>query len=351
MTIEQPLFPTQAALDTTTGRVANLLFTTEGLPHPWVTRCLCTLVDTIINHDQVVYLLPSRAVAERVNEGLEDWFLPPPFVEGAKRDLLVVKTTVTADEVQLPLDILTSEYQIFSTWAEHNAPNLAWWIEYYKVPRHIQIRNVMVPTYLLDDFWVGHSDNRLSQRVGIPDADLKFAFEFFVRGIRYHHILGDSIPYFAHPVREHALGFVPVQVQHQAQWSWGNYFVQLFREERAPQNIDWMLDRMTSIKHLARKYNASWYTLNQRARDAQVEVLSTIASESDLPARLKDPVHKAIKATLAVGAALSSSIPLVSIVLSLGLVAVEFWSGGVPGKLGKIPVFKGHLEWPGLIEK
>ena len=349
MVKEQSNHPTQAAIDTTTGRVADLLFTTKVPPHSWVTRCLGTLVDTVINHSQVIYLLPSREVAERVEERGEEWFLPESFVEGEKRGLLGVKTDITADEVQLPFDLLASEYRIFSSWAEQNALDLAWWLEYYKVPRHIRIRNVMVPRYLLDDFWATHGDEGLSSRIGVTLDELRFTFEFFIRGIRYHHVIGETIPYFAHPVRDRALGFLPIQAHHQMQWSWGKYFTQLFEREKAPRDIRWLLDRLCSIRDLTRKYNATWYTLSQRNRQTQVEILSTIASESDLPATVKDSTQRALKAALAIGAAASSPIPVVSIILSLGLVAVEYWSGTVPGRLGKIPAFKGHLEWPVLL--
>lgn len=344
MSKEHETFPTQAGLDTTTGRGADLVFSTENLSDPYATRCLRAFVDTVINHKQVVCPLPSRAIAEKP----EEWLLPLSFVEANKRGLLTVKTDVSADEVRLPAEVLASEYQNFTTWAKQSATELAGWLEYYQNPTHAHLRSIVVPKYLVHRFWATHRDDKLGDQLGISDSELEFAFDFFVRGIKYHQMLGETVPFFPHPAREHAFGHLPVRLQRQNQWSWGEYFVQLYNEEKAPRDIGWLLDKMSSIHRLAQKYSATWYTLNQQPKNQQIELLSTIASEANLPAKLKESTRKAIAAALGVGGVFAFSIPIVSMVLELGVVAVELWRGDVPGGLGRIPIFKGHLVWPGL---
>ena len=82
-----------------------------------------------------------------------------------------------------------------------------------------------------------------------------------------------------------------------------------------------------------------------------MELLSAIAAESNLPAKLKDSTHKVIKLALGAGAVLGATIPILGIMLGLGVVAVEMWRGDLPGVLGKVPIFKGQLVWPGLLKK
>ena len=347
MSNKQTLFPTRAGLDTTTGHGADSFFTTDSPRDPWAARCLSNLIDTIINHKEVVYPLPTRAFIERIGDTL----LPLSFVEARKRNWLEIKTDVSTDEVQLSSGLLASEYKNFIEWARQNALELAALIEYQKLPHLREIRQALVPTQLVDEFWATRRDDELSRQIDIPDADLKTSFDAFARGVQYHRVLGDTIPYFPHPIRDHALGFLPTILHHQNQWSWGRYFVQLTEQERAPRDIEWLLDRVSPVRDLARKYNATWYALGQRPRHEQLELLSTIASESDLPAKLKDPTGKAIRTALEVGAVISFAVPVVSVVLGLGVVAVELWSGEVPGWLSKISALKGHLLWPGLMDK
>lgn len=348
MSSKHTIHPTQAGLDITTGHGTDSFFTTAGPTDPWAPRCVTTLIDTVINHNQVLYPLPSRAAVEM----LEDSLLPLVFVEGGNRGLLEAKTDVSAEEVQLTSDQLIMEYQNFTEWARQEAVALAAWGKFHReAPRIAESHPIHVPRHLVDDFWSTGRGDDLVRQTGIPDADLNYAFDVFVRSIQYHRILGETTLYFSHPVRDRALGALPVLVQHQDQWSWGRYLVQLIQEERASRDIGWLLDTVSAVRTLTRKYNATWYNLGQRPRPEQLALLSTIASESDLPAKLKDSIQRAMKIALAVGIVISSSIPVVSVILGLGSIAVEFWSGKVPGRLGTIPVFKGRLVWPGLVGK
>jgi hypothetical protein len=349
MSTEQATHPTQAGLDTTTGHGVDSFFYTEGRTDPWASRCVTILVDTIINHEQVLYPLWSRTVIENI----EDRLLPSSFVEGSKHNLLKIVTKVSADEVRLPNDVLKQEFRSFTDWANANAQEVAGWVRYHREsPRIIEIHKLAKSTWVqADQLWKRRSREDLRQRTGLSDADLNFAYETFLRAIQYHHVLGESIPYVSHPLRNRAFGQVPIVLQHQDQWSWGRYFVELLNDERTPKDMGWLLGEVAEVRDLTRKYNATWYILGKLPRKEQMELLSTIAAESNLPAKLKVSTHKKIKLALGAGAVLGAAIPILGIVLGLGAVAVELWRGEVPGALGKVPIFKGQLIWPELFRK
>jgi hypothetical protein len=341
--------PTQAGLDTTSGHGIDSLFTNEGLTDPWALSCLSKFVDTTINHNKVFYPVPARSVVEE----FEDWLLPFSFVEGRKYGLLEMKTDATADEVVISSEVLAAEYQKFSEWAKQNAHELRGWLKYHRRSQRIKrTHGIFVPKHITDDFWAMRPDKDLTREIGIQDVDLSYSFDAFIRAIQYHHVLGSAIPYFPHPIRNCAFGFYQAQFHHEATWSWGQYFTRLLDEDKMPLKIGWLLDKISSIKNLTVKNDATWYLLGRLPRKDQIDLLSTIAAESDLPAKLKALTHKRIKITLEVSTALLSlPLPIVSVLLCLSTVAVEFWSGDMPGRVGKLPVLKGHLVWPGLTAK
>lgn len=341
--------PQQAGLDTTTGHGVDSFFYTEGPTDPWASRCISILVDTVINHEQVQYPLWSRTVIENI----EDHFLPLSFVEGSKRNLLEMDTKGSADEVQLPTEVLRREFKNFSNLASANAREIAEWVKYHRSSsRIVDLHTAAKSTWKqADKVWKRRSRSELRQTAGLSDEDLNFAYETFLRAIQYHHILGASVPYIPHPIRDRAFGQVPTVLQYQKQWSWGRYFTKLMNNERVPKDIAWLLDEVSEVRDLTRKYNATWYDLDEVPRQEQIELLSTIAAESNLPAKLKDSTHKVIKFALGTGAVLSSGVPVLSIVLGLGAVAVNLWSGNLPGVLGKVQIFKGQLVWPELLQQ
>ena len=347
MSTEQGVHPAQAGLDTTTGHGVDSFFYAEGRIDPWASHCMTILVDTIINHEQVLYPLWSRTVIENI----EDRLLPLSFVEGSKHNLLRIVTKVSADEVRLSNAALKKEFRNFADWAKANSQDVAGWVRYHREsPRIIEIHQLAKSTWAqADKLWKRRSREELRQRTGLSDADLNFAYETFVRAIQYHHILGKSVLYVSHPLRNGALRQMPIILQHRDQWSWGRYFAELIK--RTPKDIRWLLGEVSEVRDLTRKYNATWYVLGKLPRKEQMELLSAIAAESNLPAKLKDSTHRAIKLALGAGQVLGAATPILAIVLGLGLVAVEMWRGDLPGVLGKVPLFKGQLVWPGLLKK
>jgi hypothetical protein len=308
-------FPTHAGIDSTTGRGVDLVFTPEGLSTTYAMVCLGTFIDTVVNHNQLVCPLPSRIV----DGNLEERFLPASFIEADKHGLLQLKKDVSADEVRLPPKVLATEYQNFSSWSKQHTVELAEWLNYYKDPHNAELRSAVLPTYLAHDFWFTRRKDNLGQELGIRDSELEFAFDFFLRGIKYHKILGETIPYFPHPVRRFAFGLLPAQAQREQEWSWGQYFIKLLKADQEKRDLKWLMDTLSSIHDLTMKYDATWYTSIQRTTAQQVELLSTIASESDLPAKLKESTHKTLKMLLAIGGAASSlTVPLVGVILESG---------------------------------
>lgn len=344
MTNINNIVPKYAGLDVTTGRCADLIFDPEGTSDPYSSKCLRVFIDTLINHKQIICPLSSRIFADN----LEDSFFPNIIVEAKKQNLILFKTDVSADEIRLPIDILSKEYIRFSSWAKEHSLELNSWLEYYQNPDHAKLRSKLVPKYLVHEFWSMKEKDDLHRETRIPESELEFAFDFFVRGIKYHQMLGENTPFFPHPARERAFGFAPIEFQGQNQWSWGEYFIHLLGENENKRDIIWLVDKISSIHLLTQKYNASWYNIKQHPISSQLDLLSTIASEADMPAKIKDKAHKALKASLGIGTILTAGIPLVSVVLGFSTVLVELWNKDIPGKFGKIPIFKGYLKWPGI---
>jgi hypothetical protein len=192
---------------------------------------------------------------------------------------------------------------------------------------------------------------KLMTQTGILENDLCYAFDVYARSIQYHKILGEGTSYFAHPVRESAFTYLPTLVKYQNMWSWGQFFIQAVKANPHYRDTDWILEKIFSIKNTTQKYNATWYDLANVSEKAQVELLTTIAVESELPSIIKDETYKKIKLILNLGTVLSAFVPLLTVILGTGAVAVEFWNREMPAKAGKLSIIKGHLEWPGLTSK
>lgn len=347
-------YPLVAGLDTTVGHGADSFFINDAITDPWSGRCLTTIVDTVLNHEKVIFPLWSKAAIQNLQEKM----LPIIFSKSVGTDLLSVVSDISAEEVVLPANLIRSEYLIFAEWSKQHINELAGWSRYVlETPRLIHVRkSTPGPWELSEAAWPQKLGSQLAVQTGIPESDLKFSFQVFVRAVQYHKILGDSIPYFAHPIRERALGFLPVLREQKVQWSWGRYFVELFNRNRVPREVDWLLENVSRVRETMRKQQVNWYDLCERPRREQIEVLSGIASESTLPANLKDTTHRAIRIALTASAVVTSGIPVfgfpvIGVVLGLGAVAVEYWNGGIPGKLGKLNAFKGRLVWPGLFNE
>lgn len=338
--------PSEAGLDTTTGHGVDSFFHAEGQVDPWSSLCVTIFIDTIINHEQTLFPLWSRAVVDN----LEDELLPMSFAISKKHNLLKSITKTSADEIRLPAETLKSEFDNFNVWAKSNARKVAGWVRYHReAPRIVQLHKLAKSTWLqADKHWKRRNKTELLQQTGLSDSDLNFAYETFLRSIHYHNILGENTPYISHPIRSRAFGQVPVILQHQEQWSWGRYFVEIMNDGLVPKNIDWVLDQASKIKDLTKTNNATWYVLGKSTKKEQQEMLSSIASEANLPMKLKDSTHKAMKLALGTGAVLSSTTPLIGVILGLGVSVVELWNGRVPGIVGKVPIFKGQLTLPGL---
>jgi hypothetical protein len=341
--------PEIAGLDISTGHAVDSFFSTNAPFDPWAPICLSIFIDTVINHKSILFPLPSTAAVKK----LDDPLLPLIFVEGKKFGLIEAKTDASADQIQLSAKQLEKEYKLFVKWARENAVLLAGWMKFHReAPRIARSHALHVPKHIIDDFWDKKQTEELSRQTGIVEPDLNYAFDVFARSIMYHKILGEDIPYFAHPVRDRAFDYLPVIAQYQERWSWGQYFVQMYNRDNSYRDITWLLEKLSSIQETTFKYNSTWYNPNNQSPNLQIDLLSSIASDSGLPAKLKNDIHKMLKIGLSVGTALLSiPLPVASIILGLGAVAVESWSGNVSGNLGKMKVFKGHLEWPGLLGK
>lgn len=341
------LYPPQAGLDTTTGHGADSFFFTDSPRDPWAERCLSNVIDAIINHKKVVYPVPTRTIIGILDRS----FIPSSFMEGLERNWFEVKTDISTDEVQLSDTLLAKEYENFLEWSKHHYLELSALAKFQQTPRQKQARKILVPTLLIDEFWASLPSNELERQMLIPETNLKIAFDAFARRVQYHWVLGDAVPYFPHPIREHALGFLPTIQQYQDQWSWGRYFVQLIEQENAPRDIRWLYDKVSTIRDLSQEYDATWYSLSKLPRPEQLELLASIASESNLPAKLNDYTQRIIKTVLGSAAVVSFSVPVLTVLFGLGAVAVEWWGGEVPGGIGKVIALRGQLEWPGLWDK
>ncbi|MBC7773989.1 MAG: hypothetical protein H7246_01020 [Phycisphaerae bacterium] len=354
MDIQKDIEQRLAGVDISTGHATDSFFNTNTPLDPWASRCLTTLADSFINHNQVFYPLPSKVALAKLDEHL----LPLIFVEGQKHGLIRPKMGAAADQVQLPPEELAKELENFYKWAIENSTDLKSWMRLHRESPRIAISHPEhVPKHQVEEFLETNHGEELAGSLGMSFADFNYAFDVFARSVQYYHVLGESTRYFAHPIRDRAFGHMPILTELQKQWSWGRYFLRLIQETPKYKDIGWMLDKVSSIRNLTQKYNAAWYDLVGQSQPVQIELLETIASECDLPAKLKTSTRKKINATVNIGAGMVSayvlaSMPVVAVILQTGSTYIlDNWNGAVSGKLGRVSIFKGHLQWDGLVSK
>lgn len=341
--------PSRAGVDTTTGFGCDSLFDDGAIGDYWKFDCLATVIDVLINHHSVTFPLASAHLAATMsNETVPDF-----FTMAHDQCLLQPKTDITGEDVHISSTLLEDEYLVFKRWSVENRVALARFLEYhFEVPAISNYHSERTPTVLVRNFWRSKDHSDFERRSGVAAIRLEYGFDVFVRALRYHEILGCDTAYFPHPVRERAFARSASEIRHQESWSWGRCLLQLCLEGRVPLEPNWILERTSLIRQLTQQNEATWYDLSGQPLIEQRDVVSSIAAEADLPGRVNDRTQRLIKLSLgAASAATGLAIPVVGVVLASALVGVEAWSGNAPSSAGRVPLLRGQLAWPGLMNE
>jgi hypothetical protein len=127
------------------------------------------------------------------------------------------------------------------------------------------------------------------------------------------------------------------------------------------KKLEWLVNNISTVRDVTKESGATWYNLDEKniSPKDKIYILISIASDSDLPAKLKEDTVKSIKGIYlriqTAATVLSRLQPQnntlfnISIILTIGTIPVSFWEGKLRGSFGKLPIFKGLIEWPGLI--
>lgn len=132
------------------------------------------------------------------------------------------------------------------------------------------------------------------------------------------------------------------------------YFLGQLKADRIPRDLDQLLDYVARVRESSLRHGATWYLLNSKTRREQEELLSTVAAECGLPAKLKGRALKNLQfltAALGVAAAAEPVLGLSAGVLGAFVLRVRLNDGYVPIAASRIRVFKGQLTWPELLRE
>ncbi len=345
----------RAGVDITTGHGCDSWFSDEhAVRDPWATECLVTLADVVINAADVVYPLPS----ETAKQHLERKVLPHVFVVGQDQGLLAPQLGRTAASVRLLREDLLAEWATFVETIRREGPDrVRQWGELHVTDPRITGARIHIQTRVVDDVWPElESEVRILAVQGLREEHLRYAFDVFVRTVQYADALGSDTAYFAHRIRARALRPFAQVERAQEMWSWGRYLAWAMESGRAPRDVHWYMDRVVEIRAKVRERSAGWYDHQSRPIAERVDLVTSIAAELDLPARLtRDAVSHLRNAytALALGVPFVSTDPVVQwfvrCSLFAGVVVVDRAPRDVSGSRGQVGFLKGCMEWPELL--
>lgn len=342
----------KSGVDITTGHGADSFYYKNEITDPWASRCLTNFIDAVVNHEEVEYPLPSDVALARLDEEL----LPRTFVDGQEHKLILPLTTQSAEKIILEDDELNKQFCSFFKWSTgDDSLKLAGWARFHRENKRLaHSHDIHVPIHMVQEFW-----NRLPQQqkndfvrlLQIPDSYVSYAFDVFVRSVQYYRILGATNPAFFHPMRDKSYSELSLLSRYQRQWSWGKYLTGFCMNAGYFNDRRSLFAKLENIRELTLKYHATWYELSPQPKSNRIDLLSTIASQCNLPAKLKDEAVQQIRTFLFAATFVNYSEPIINLSLFGGRIAAQVWKGNVSTTLAAtIPALKGLMVWPDLTD-
>ena len=337
--------------DISSGHAADSGFS-GGVRDPWSDDCLVTFADIAINYDDVVYPLPSDSARLQ----LEPDKLPDIFVRGRANGLISPLLSVTASSIQLSDNKILAEWPRFALWAESEAEKLREWRFLHSTSRDIlDSHDLHVPEHVVDAVWSSIDRDSVLRVIDLDDYGLKYAFDVFVRTIQYDNVLGPARRYYAHPLREKALGDYLELKAFQQKWSWGRYLVGVMKSGIAPLDPSWFIDRVAEIRGRvvpSESYpGARWSDLAGGEPKEQHGRLEQIAADLRLPAELESWAVNSLAVAFGVGGLVTAPNYAISVILGAGAIGIGVAPRTVSGTVASIPILRGALKWRGLFSE
>lgn len=357
---------TEAGTDITSGHAIDSLVRQE-LVDPWAPDCLQRFVDTLVNHQRTYFGLPTTVASTLPLE----FFLPALFRDAQQRSLLSPVLGPSADQIEIRPDDRVVYLCVFHTWLEHptNAARLEAWLrlhfENIDVARGHQLS---VPDrYLATSYQLANLPS-LAARLGIGVAQLDYAFDVFVRTVQYHIALGESRPYFPHPLRDTLiLDCDTAPVPKRVVFSWGAYVAHVVEINPSYRSAAFILDTIEALReevHAAHRGVApTYYALSGLPSKQQIALIEATAADAKLPGKLKDDVQKTLKKNIdavqwvlsgVAGVTIPEAIDKMFAVLLInsGVYKIKELVGSIlPGAMSGMRLLKGRMEWPRLFTR
>lgn len=331
-----------AACDITTGWGVDSLFEFQ-LSDPWAEECLVDLIDVIVNHASVKVPLPSKQALDKMDMGE----LPKSVFEAHKRKLLSLKTNAFAESVELPEEILATEYVRFRECCLDRPSKIRDWVRFHRETPRPRGQNIKhVPSYVVDAFWSSRPQDGLEDCLGISKEYLNYAFDVYARTIQYHGVLEGEAWYFRHPFRKTAIARRD-RVESMKCTSWGQAFLDGMHQGLIKHRLPDVMDLVATVR--AASGDVNWYSLADETEEKRAQAMQDIALSCGLPGKVKDSVLRTLRIALGSAAALSSPVSLgAGVLFGLGYIAIGEWKGRVHPAASRARILQGIIERPYL---
>lgn len=267
--------------------------------------------------------------------------------EARRSGALEILSTSSADDISLTAEQVDRLIIQFVSWALAEKKAIRAWARYHLHTKRIQtVRRSAGP-------WTAEGRTTEFHRLqaalpDLPADELWFAYQTFVRAAQYFDVVGESTPYFVHPIRERAFEDPVSPNRTLLSWSWGRYLLRLMQDGEMRRHPGVVAETVCRIRELTREHGASAYSLELLSPKARSERLLDVAVRARFPVSLQTQTRDLMAGALEGGALAAAPFkPMVTYVLGMGAVLARRWKGGLPGTVARIPFIKGKVELPG----
>jgi hypothetical protein len=241
-------------------------------------------------------------------------------------------------------------WERFAAWTRDHGRELREWLDLHRTDRIANVRDT--GSQYVERVWLKLPKSKTLRFVGVAEHDLKYAFDVFVRTIRYQAILGEATVFFPHPLRAEAR-LKDERSFDGMSWSWGRFLASQMNSPKT-RNSKWLLDQVSAIRNTAARFGAdgNWYSLARRSPSEQATIIQDMAAAAGFPATLKLSAQSDAKLLMSAVTAAGSKIlaPLASVALSMFSAFVGAAAPGhVPARFARWKLVRGRVEWPSLL--
>jgi len=339
--------------DISTGYAADNFLSTRKPVDPWNEQCFVSVIDVVVNHSSGTFPHPTPSSLIRSQR------LPWLFRELMKRKLpsdspdeqtplLTSFTAHVSSDLSPTEDELRNTLKDFISFALVSGDKLDRWISFQESirPKHI----IGMPGEVQDftaRYWSQQTAKELP--LGLVKIDamrLRYAFDVFFRGRQYIELFANTGGlYFPHPLRLPLFASRKEDYRAMRTWSWGGVVAVLISSKRFSRRADEVADLVGTIKSTVIANRLSWYDRPSEDR------LKETAAAIDLPAKLRRSFLEVVQrvSKLASGPldGALGTFGLITLITELLFIHLKAKDRYVPGKVGKLSVMRGYIEWPG----